>query len=1525
MKKSKYIMLLTTIFMVFPLISSNAQSKNESSVEKIYTQTDRPFYFPGETIWYKSYIVDADNTISTLSDIMYAELISPTGNVIKRVKLSIKQGYAYGDFYIDEDWVGGIYSIKMFTNWMRNYGEESFFTKKITVQKIVKPNVLLSLKFEKESYGKSSKVIANFEAKDLKNNPLKNTEVRYTISVKGEIINTQKTTTNLQGKAAIHFQLPTHLKTRDVTLNVLVTHKKSTESIARSVPIALDTIDLQFFPESGKLIAKTKNRVAFKAINEFGKPVDVQGDIIDTHGTIVTTFNSFHNGMGAFELHSKTNEQYYAKIKVPFVSEIKISLPKIHTKGVHFNVTTDSLTTKLKIHSRYNKSLFLEVFNAHKTLLKEEITKNEIEINSSTFPIGITNFRLVDKNKNPIAERIVFINAHKQLNIDIQLDKEIYQTREKVKVTITTKDKNNIPIPSNLSVAIADNKLLSFADDKQDHILSYLLLSSELKGKIYKPNFYFNPEEEKSYLALDYIMLTHGWRDYIYNPIIIEAAKYKPEQLTTKSGRVLDRKGKPVKAQLLLFDQNGDKVLVFESDENGCFSFKFDKGHYLTLIAYTEDGKKLTIIGDKKNLNYTNSNDYLKREKEKSFKVKSSNPSKLNKPTNKVTKKNVTASLSSISSLLVEDSSMLDEIVVVGYGTMAKRNLSGSIVRINSEDISSEESVSQLLQGRVAGLQIVENRGIYGSSSRINIRGISSISGNNEPLIIIDGVPYKQDVLSNFNTDEINNITVLKNTAATSLYGSAASNGVIVIVTKSENYFNNWRKKKLNNGKYNNYTIKTFYNNQPSGLYNAKQFYIPKYDNKKIPKERTDFRQTVYWNPVVQTNENGKAAIEFYNSDAITSFNITTEGIGYNGLVGRQKKVYATKKLLNLDFKMPNYMVLNDTINLPVTITNETSKRIEGNLELNISKHLKLLEAFDNIISVEANSSIVQIIKVIPIEKADKTLIYMNLKAGNFSDAVKKEATILSPYFPTEVSISGSKSQQFNCSVDNLVANSLKAEFTIYTDIVGDVMDGIEGIIREPYGCFEQVSSSTYPNILVLKYLKETNKSNPEIEKRALNFIKKGYKKLAAYETSKDGFEWYGKSPPHEALTAYGLMEFTEMKEVYNGVSEPMLKRTIAYLLSRRNGKGGFHQNRGKYGFSAAPENVNNAYIVYAISESKIEVNIEKEYKNSYNEALKSNDSYRMAIMACASFNLNKMENAQRLISKIKENIANYNFSNLPVDNTITRSYGNAKNIETVAFTLLALLKEKKSDEFLISKGVEYLVGKRKHNRFGSTQSTAMALKVLIEYTKNQKTKLITQNASLEVTINGQKIKTPLNSSKNGKIVFNNLASYIKKGKQDIQVQFSNPDINFPYSLNITYDSFLPNSSKKSPLKLETVIPQKTYKVGDNVSMTVNITNKKNENLGMVTTIIGIPSGTTAQSWQLKELIAQNKAAYYEVFDNYLVFYWRSFRANETKTIRLDLKADIAGSYQAPSSTAYLYYGDEFKTWISGNLLKIDD
>lgn len=1526
MKFNKTIFFILLSF----LVSFKGTDQPEGGLlEKIYTQTDRSLYFPGETVWFKSYITNSRGKVSNISEYMNSQLISPKGVVVKELKLIVSQGFAYGDFDLDENWVGGRYKLRMFTNWMRNFGEESFFEKEIIVQKIISPKLLMTLEFDKESYGPDNEVVAHFEVKDLDNTPLSNQKIQLNVQIGGENRTTKYFETNNNGKHDIRFKLPKDLNTTDVLFNVLVPYNKSNESISRSVPVTLNRIDLQFFPESGNAIIGLDNQIAFKAVNEFGKPADISGEIINERGEIKAHFKSFHDGMGSVIFRAKSN-QYFARITSPFKSDSLISLPKIQSEGTTFTIKENSDSYTLNIFSNTESQLILTFSTAQSEVFKKRIfLKNEktvMDVLKKALPTGIIKISLSNpQSKHILAERLLFSNPQNQLKIAVTLDKKQYKTREKVLVKLKTTDLNDHPIPANLSVSVADNKLVSFANDKQDNILSYLLMSSELHGKIYKPSFYFDPEEEKAKKARDFLMLTNGWRKYIEQPITFENARFKADMKGIQSGKIVDKNDKGITSHLLLFDQESNEVFKFNTDDEGNFSFKVNNMSNMVLVAYRDDAKAVKII--RETFIQSSVNNTIENEP-----VGEKNPviaPNVKKPLQNNIKEEV-KSTARAAVKLSDDSESLDEVVVVGYGVQRRRSLSGAVVTVvdnNSISNLQVDNLGQLLQGRVAGVQVANSSNLYGNRSPILVRGSGSIRGNAQPLIIIDGVPFDlndadRNVLQNIDPSNIDKVHVLKGAAASALYGSNGVNGVIIVATKNKLNYQFYGTKTIKKRKFKKYAFETFQVKSPK-TYVAKQFYAPQYESKRVPEERTDFRNTIYWNPVIQTDENGEASFEYYNSDAISSFVLTAEGVGYNGLIGRGKIKYATNKTLNIDFKVPNYLVLNDTVQVQVTIKNNSDKQVRSILSIELPETLKLVSNQKEIqLDIKPKDNVVKSVTVVPVKTTGTATIKMQVNNGVSKDVIQKELSIITPYFPTGVSISDQKDNSFQFDLNNVVKGSVKAEFSVYLDIVGNVMDGISSMLRQPHGCFEQVSSSTYPNILILKYLKETGKSNPKIEREALAYIKDGYKRLAAYEIDGGGFEWYGRKPAHEALSAYGLMEFTEMKAIYNEVSEPLIRRTIKFLMERKDGHGGFKQNRGLYGFSAAPKIVNNAYIVYAISESGIAADIEKEYELAYIEAVKSKDAYRLALMACTSYNLKKEEKAQQLMNLIQANLSDFGFEKLPVDNTITRSYGASKAIETAAFTVIALLKQGGQD-FKVNQGVEFILSKRTYGSFGSTQSTAMALKALIEYAKNQKDKIV-ESKAVNLEINGRVITRPMTVNDSGKIVIEEIEKYFGRGNQQVKVNFSNSEGTFPYLLEVNWESKLPKSSPECKVSLNTIISNQTYQVGETMRMTISVKNKTNKPLPMTTAIVGIPSGTSAQPWQLKELIDQTKADYFELFDNYLVFYWKELNSSEEKIIQLDLKAEVAGSYIAPPSTVYLYYANEFKHWIKGNQVTIE-
>jgi uncharacterized protein YfaS (alpha-2-macroglobulin family) len=498
---------------------------------------------------------------------------------------------------------------------------------------------------------------------------------------------------------------------------------------------------------------------------------------------------------------------------------------------------------------------------------------------------------------------------------------------------------------------------------------------------------------------------------------------------------------------------------------------------------------------------------------------------------------------------------------------------------------------------------------------------------------------------------------------------------------------------------------------------------------------------------------------------------------------------------------------------------------------------------------------------------------------------------------------------------------SIKAELKAYPDILTDLMSGIESILREPYGCFEQTSSSTYPNILVLQYLKETGQLNKEVEEKALNYIHKGYYRLVGFETKEHGFEWFGQTPPHEGLSAFGLMEFIEMQKVYNGVSQPMIDRTRQWLLSRKDGSGGFKQNRGSHGFAAATREVNNAYVVYSLSEAGVK-NIRPEYEQAYAEAMRNHDPYRMALLALASFNLQEGEKGEQVLRELISRVKQKNFPDLPVAQSIVNSQGKSLQAETASLLALAILKSPLPDIQVLQQTIDYLISCRSYGGFGSTQATILALKALTEYAKFSKH--AAAGGTLVLYHQNKQIGTAAyEKGHRGEITMDGLEKYMQAGKQDFKVVFASTTEALPYSMNVSWTSYTPNSSKQCRIDLQTKLSSSKASVGQTVRLSTILQNKVQEGLPMTVALVGIPSGLSPQPWQLKELQEKGLIDFYEVRNNYVVFYFRELAPRALHQIHLDLKAEIPGTYQAPASTAYLYYTNEFKDWEAGEKVEV--
>lgn len=1406
--------------------------------DRMYLQFDKPMYEPGDNIWFSAFVRDGMSLKpSSKSDIVHVDFINPKGSVEKSIALIAKNGVAAGDFSLGEDALGGIYKIRAYTNWMKNDSPDRAFEKELQVQDVVLPALKMKLDFEKKAVGPGDEVVAKLEINTNENKPLANTKIKYVANIDGKQYLAKVESTDEDGLQYLKFKLPADLKSNDGLLNVMIDYNGSTESISRSIPIVLNKITLNLFPEGGDLVADLKSRVAFRALNEFSKPADVSGEIRNSKNEKVAGFSSFHMGMGAFDFTPKAGEQYHAVITSPENIHGDYPLPAAlstgftmeldqnnHEIGVHIGAT---LEDELSLVAQVRGKMY------YSTVVHTKKGENSILFPTSNFPIGVAQVTLFDSKGIARAERLVFVNKDKKMNISIEPEKQNYLPREKVKMTVIVKDERGLPMPANLSMAVVNDQFLSFADDKSGTILSELLLQQDLKDKVEEPAFYFDPKEEKADKALDYLLLTSGWRRFTWEKVNADEPlnpAFAAERAIV-SGTVLDAStGKAVPhAKVKIY--NGAE---YEADENGRFIFnKLDLTNPVTL-TFNANG-------------YTSQSQYVQTYTQ-------------NIP------------------VYLYDVNYYNRIYA--YPSSVSRS---AAVEMDDIPMAAAEGASVSIAD--------ESKHVRNDKFKAPQRPVVFAQNKEQNQ---KAAPVEQQAAKKDRESEKRELAKVNNRdrffAADQVAGEDMNDHLKDMQQPAAQLAGNY--------------------------YRARQFAAPVYAKDEKVEERTDFRNTIYWNPDLEVDRTGRKTVEFYASDDITSFKTTVEGLSKDGSIGRGEAKFFTQLPFAISTKIPVEVATDDNLSIPLTLKNNTDKPFGGILTIQSPDGLQVTTPIPSVQTIMPGAAKTIYLDYKVLDKIGYGDFSLTFKSCGLGDGITQKIHIAPKGFPANASFSGQEvDKEYSFEVDHLVNGSLRAKFTAFPNVVADLMMGVAGILQEPYGCFEQTSCTAYPNAMVLDYLKSTDSKDNSTLARATDLLNRGYKRLTTFEASEKGYEWFGANPGHEGLSAYGIMEFVDMKNAGGNVDQKMVDRTANWLLSHKDGKGGFNREQHAYhDFGRISNDILNAYIVYALSEAGY-TGFEKEFDHSYNQAIDSKDPYMLAMMANAAHKLNlpsKAENAMQLLLSKQAKDGSFTGST----HSITYSQGQSLTIETTSLAILAMLKENGKNAAELNSAVHFIVGSRSGSGvFSSTQGTILALKALTEFAKFSKK--TTEDGTIQVYVDGKKVtERSYKAGDRGAIEVDGLEDFIKtEGKHTVRVKYIGVKTPLPYSVAVNWSTALPASDKNCSIDLTTKLASTSVAVGETVRLTATITNKKDEEVPSTMAIIGIPAGFTVQPWQLKELQDKKVFDYYEIKGNNIAVYYRGMDKNASKVISLDLKAEMPGDYDAPASSAYLYYTNEYKTW----------
>ena len=663
----------------------------------------------------------------------------------------------------------------------------------------------------------------------------------------------------------------------DKTLDVINT--VGIGSIAKSSAGLLNgKPDVQFFPEGGLLVNGITSKIAFKAVSPNGLGVDVSGIITDNNGRQVASFSSSHLGMGIFELTPKAGFNYIARVSINGV-ESAFALPLAANSGYIFSVSgVDKNEFKLSVTASgnvrpvvNNRLLIVAQSNGrvcYSAYLNPVPAAFHASVPKNSLPAGIIQFTLFSSSGEPLNERLVFNEDDSPLNLKLTSDQASYSVRQQVRLNLEAYGNSNKPVSGNFSVAVTDETKVPANQDMENNIMANLLLTSDLKGYIEQPAYYFNNVNDNTRKDLDVLMLTQGYHRFEWKQVLAEnipAMRYQPEHTLKLSGTVLTPAGKPVaNGKVKLFDLDSiqftrDTV----TDVNGRFAFNnlsFDDSVRFIIQARNERNKKDVII-----------------------KIDKDHPEAIPEKARPIMNVSADSTLSvyAKNALLFFNRQRqsgtgnhvytLKEVTIRDKKALVEHsaNLNGAG---NADQIILSREFQYLgcirladcLQGKVLG--VVFRNGIPYSTRSFG------------PMqVIIDGVYVSGDYLNEINYNDVQAIEVLRNGGLTAIYGGYGANGVFLVTTKTGGE-HDYPQPIFGRG------ITTSY---PKGYYKAREFYSPRYYRPETNKKLADVRTTIYWGYDLKTGKDGKASFQYFNAGSKGRYSVVIEGVGTDGTFGR--------------------------------------------------------------------------------------------------------------------------------------------------------------------------------------------------------------------------------------------------------------------------------------------------------------------------------------------------------------------------------------------------------------------------------------------------------------------------------------------------------------------------------------------------------------------------------------------------------------------------------------------------------------
>ena len=873
------------------ITSRMAEQLNMYPKEKLHVHIDRSCYLPGDTLWFKAYMVNASSHIPIrLSRYVYVELVNPENETIDRVKIrpdEINQFHGY--IPIPENLAGGNYSLLAYTRYM--LFEEN--------QPVFKRDVCIALASNWETahlkatilspHGEITGAQLQLWDNSQKQIPLKRVKA---VCNKGKPVSAK-----LYDEGKIELRIQNEKVTSEACMRIDMTDIRN--NVFRqyaAISTGTEDYDVTFYPEGGYLLEGTPCRTAYKVLDVSGNSIAATLQLMDEQGNVMATSETLHSGMGVFTFTPESGKRYIVQTFNKQGVKKVFELPPVQSSAYGIVIKDHQEDMQISINSALHsphEELLLLAHVRGKMICAQWLLSDKgdiITIAKDQYPSGIVQCLLLDKNYNVLSERLGFIPYRKAIMCKVRNDKDSYGKRELIHTNLSLVDVNGNPVKGNLSVSITDGTMC--VADTTHSILSTLLLSSELKGRIETPSFYLQTDNSEAEKALDLLLMIHGWKRYRLPEIIkgnFERPVMEPEKFTSLSGRLKNEKGEG-KSRYDVYVRNLEFGLnrVIKLGQDGAFrvdSVEFAEGVPIGMIGkrFIRKGEnygrnKAEIILDKDQL-YTLSDKTVPQpflseisggiQRDMVYPVGMSDYL-LNQVTVKSKSLNKSLTLREIAKFKFKNMWELVDYMGVKfkypyYTSKMKEFCKVSMTIMNAwACFYKDMPLVLMINGNMHS-----NAGILNYLSLSDIQVISLNSIDRKKIL----KPY----LYLWEYEQHTSVAILELV----LYPGVILDPLLHLCSIEQRFKGYGKLDDIQTDVY------------PSGGYQEPvAFYSPKYDkgnkdNALIP----DFRSTLYWNPSLQTDSSGECDFLFYSADKATTYKVVIEGLTEEG-----EMVYETRE-----------------------------------------------------------------------------------------------------------------------------------------------------------------------------------------------------------------------------------------------------------------------------------------------------------------------------------------------------------------------------------------------------------------------------------------------------------------------------------------------------------------------------------------------------------------------------------------------------------------------------------------------------